>query len=106
MDWSAARPTRCEPARRRSAWIQSFHNVPRIICNRTATTESRGAGPTLASEGKGARCYRSALHAFRAGRDVVEGQGHRDHCVITHQADDIGDADMPERLKRAVVEPL
>src|SRR5271167_4525785 len=49
---------------------------------------------------------RSAGHALGAGGDVVERESHRDHRVIAHQADDIGDADMAERLDRAVVEPF
>src|SRR6266851_6480397 len=49
---------------------------------------------------------RSAGHALGAGRDVVEGQGHRYARVKAHQADDVGDADMAERLDRAVVEPF
>ena len=39
------------------------------------------------------------------GRDVVR-QGHRDAGVIAHQGDDVGDADMPQCLDRAVVKPL
>src|SRR5271165_5029143 len=40
------------------------------------------------------------------GRDVVKRQCHRDHRVVAHQADDVGDPDMAERLDRAVVEPF
>ena len=46
----------------------------------------------------------SARHARRAVGNVVEGQGHRDAGVVAHQGDDIGDADVAERLDRAVVE--
>src|SRR6266851_8209634 len=42
---------------------------------------------------------RSADQALGAGRDVVEGEGHRDAGVKAHQADHVGDADMVERLR-------
>jgi hypothetical protein len=42
---------------------------------------------------------RSAGQAPGAGRDVVEGEGHRDAGVKVHQADHVGDADMVERLR-------
>jgi hypothetical protein len=42
---------------------------------------------------------RSADEALGAGRDVVEGEGHRDAGVKAYQADHVGDADMAERLR-------
>src|SRR6516225_1554727 len=48
----------------------------------------------------------SASHALGASRDVVKRQCHRDHRVIAHQTDDIGDPDMAERFERTVVKPF
>src|SRR5579864_1552766 len=48
----------------------------------------------------------SARHPRRAGGHVVEGERHRYAGVMPHQRDDVGDADVPERLDRAVVEAL
>src|SRR6516165_4243332 len=53
-----------------------------------------------------AGCGGLAHDAGRPGRHVVKGQGHRDAGVVAHQGDHIGDADMTERLDRAVVEPF
>src|SRR5713101_3878130 len=47
-----------------------------------------------------------ALHALGAGRHIVEGERHRDAGVEAYQGDDVGDADMAQRLDRAVIEPL
>src|SRR5216683_4361009 len=47
--------------------------------------------------------YRSARHARRSVRDIIEGQGHRDAGVMPHQRDDISDSDVPERLDGAVM---
>src|SRR5882724_7947712 len=60
--------------------------------------------PALRETPGGSR--RSAGQALGAGRDVVEGEGHRDAGVKAHQADHVGDADMAECGDRAVVEPL
>ena|SRR6516162_146047 len=50
--------------------------------------------------------WSSASHALGAGGDVVKRQCHRDHRVVAHQADDVGDPHMAERLDRAVVKPF
>src|SRR5579862_7560826 len=45
-----------------------------------------------------------ARQARRSGRDVVKRQRHRDAGVVAHQGNDVGDADMPQCLHRAVVQ--
>src|SRR5438067_12925824 len=50
--------------------------------------------------------YTSALHAFGIGRHVVKGEGHRHAGVVTHQTNNVGDADVAERLDGAIVEAL
>ena len=40
----------------------------------------------------------SARHTGRAVGDIVEGERHGNAAVVTHQGDDVGDADMSERL--------
>src|SRR5579885_484002 len=48
----------------------------------------------------------SAGHALGARRHVVESKRHRDAGVKAHQADDVGDALVAERLDRPVVQSL
>jgi hypothetical protein len=47
----------------------------------------------------------SASGALGVGEDVKKRERYRDHRVIAHQADVVGDPDMAERLDCAVVEP-
>src|SRR5579883_2703053 len=46
----------------------------------------------------------SARHSRCAVRHVVEGERHRDAAVVAHQGDDVGDADMAQRLDRALIQ--
>src|SRR4051794_3262982 len=64
----------------------------------TGTSSAAGAGHGSCSIGSRDRCNAEcglrALHAWCVGRDVVEGERHRDAGVVAHKCDRVGDPDM------------